>query len=361
MAVKKCPKCGFENKAGAHACAICSARLDNSKRGLKTEQKFAHRLNFKDEIVANKRRSILLAVIFMLIVMALGFSIGMASGGPLAEDPFADPLMFFAPGLAYSGIAFAIGLIWTLITLYGGKGIMMRVSGAKLIEKKDHPRLFNVVEEMTIAGGMPMPQIYIINDTAPNAFATGRDPEHAAVAITTGLLEKLNRDQLQGVMAHEMSHVRNYDIRFAMMVGIMVGMVALMSDFFLRSFFWRGRSRSRSNNKGGGGIQLVFMIIAIVLAIIAPFFARLLQMSISRQRELLADASAVELTRNPTGLAEALEIISGDQEVLEVANRATAHLYIVNPIKAFEKRSKALFSTHPPIKQRVSLLRGMGA
>jgi heat shock protein HtpX len=201
-----------------------------------------------------------------------------------------------------------------------------------------------------------MPKVYIIDDTAPNAFATGRDPEHASVAVTSGLLEKLNRDELQGVIAHEMSHVGNFDIRYAMLVGILVGTTVLISDFFLRGL-WFGGGRRREG--GGGQAQLIMMAIAIVLAILAPIFARLLQLSISRQREYLADASAVQLTRNPKALADALQKISGDQEVLEVANRATAHLYIVNPIKKFEKRAKGIFSTHPPIEERIKILRSM--
>jgi len=203
-----------------------------------------------------------------------------------------------------------------------------------------------------------MPKVYIVNDTAPNAFATGRDPEHASIAVTKGLLDKLNRDELQGVIAHEMAHVGNYDIRYAMLVGILVGTTVLISDFFLRGL-WFGGGRGGDRREGGGQIQLIMMIVAILLAILAPLFARLLQMSISRQREYLADATAVRLTRNPDGLADALQKISGDREVLEAANRATAHLYIVNPVKSFEKRAKGLFSTHPPIQERIKLLRAM--
>jgi len=202
-----------------------------------------------------------------------------------------------------------------------------------------------------------MPRIFIINDTAPNAFATGRNPQHAMVAVTTGLLDKLNRSELQGVIAHEMSHVRNYDILFAMMMAVMVGVIALLSDFFLRSTFWGvGGRRSSRREKGGGGLLVV---LAIVLAILAPLFSKLIQLAVSRQREYLADASAVELCRDNEGLASALEKISGDKEVLEVANRATQHLYIVNPIKPFETRAKALFSTHPPINERVARIRSI--
>jgi heat shock protein HtpX len=246
----------------------------------------------------------------------------------------------------------------SLSAYYGGDKMVLGISRAKRIEKKDAPQLFNVVEELSIAAGLPMPAIYIIDDTAPNAFATGRDPKHASVAITTGLLQKLNRDELQGVMAHELSHVGNRDILYATMVGVLVGSIVMMSDFFLRSVFWGGARRRRSNSGGGAG-GAIFLVIALVLAILAPIFAKLLQLAVSRQREYLADASGAKLTRYPEGLASALEKISGDKEVLEVANRATQHLYIVNPIKPFEKRASSLFSTHPPIQDRIARLRAM--
>jgi heat shock protein HtpX len=203
-----------------------------------------------------------------------------------------------------------------------------------------------------------MPKVYLIDDTAPNAFATGRDPQHASIAVTTGLLEKLDREELQGVIGHELSHVRNFDIRFTLLVGVLVGSIALLSDFFLRFTFWGGGRRSSSRSKdGGGGLQLIMFVVAIVLAILAPIAARLVQLAVSRQREYLADASAVELTRNPYGLERALAKISGDTEVLEVANRATQHLFFTNPIKKFEERSSKLFSTHPPILERINRLR----
>jgi heat shock protein HtpX len=215
----------------------------------------------------------------------------------------------------------------------------------------------NVVRELAIAANVPMPKVYLIDDTAPNAFATGRDPAHASVAITTGLLEKLDREELQGVIGHELSHVRNYDIRFGLIVAVMVGVIAILADFFLRFTFWGGgRSRS-SNREGGGGAQLVIFLLAISLAILAPIISRFIQLAVNRQREYLADASAVELTRNPYGLERALGKISGDQEVLEVANRGTQHLYFTNPIKRFEKRSSGLMSTHPAIIDRINRLR----
>lgn len=295
-----------------------------------------------EEISANKRNSVLLVAAVTAVLVVLGFLLGEYWGN------------------GYVGLGFAAGIaaIMSLSAYYNGGKMMLTMSRARRIEKKDHAQLFNVVEELAIAEGVPVPAIYIIDDSAPNAFATGRDPEHAAVAITTGLLEKLKRDELQGVMAHELSHVGNRDILFATMVGIMVGSIVLISDFFLRSMILGGgRRRSRSNNRGGG--QAILVLVALIFAILAPLFAKLLQLAVSRQREYLADASAAKLTRYPEGLASALEKIAGDREVLEVANRATQHLYIVNPIKPFEKRAKSLFSTHPPIEERVSRLRAM--
>lgn len=299
---------------------------------------------FRERISRNKRNSLFLIVIFLAFVAVFGYVIGWAWIG--------DPVGAIF-GLV---LAFIVGIVSGLATYYSGDRMVLAASWAKEITHDDAPVLFNVVEEMAIAAGLPMPRVYIIEDSAPNAFATGRDPEHASVAVTSGLLEKLNRDELQGVIAHEMSHVGNFDIRYAMLVGVLVGTTVLISDFFLRGL-WFGGGRGRGG--GGGYAQLIMLVVAIVLAILAPLFARLLQLSISRQREYLADASAVRLTRNPKGLADALQKISGDREVLEAANRATAHLYIVNPVKRFEKRAKGLFSTHPPIGQRIEILRSM--
>ncbi len=217
----------------------------------------------------------------------------------------------------------------------------------------------NVVRELAIAANVPMPKVYIIDDTAPNAFATGRDPEHASIAITTGLLEKLDREELQGVIGHELSHVRNLDIRFSLIVGVMVGAIAILADFFLRFTFWgggRGRAVATATAAAAASRRSI-MIVAIVLAILAPIISRFIQLAVSRQREYLADASAVELTRNPYGLERALAKIGGDQEVLEVANRGTQHMYFTNPIKKFEERSSGLMSTHPPILDRINRLR----
>src|SRR5215204_5743473 len=304
---------------------------------------------FRERIARNRRNSLLLIAAFLAFITVFGYVIGFALLG--------DPMRALF-GLA---LALVVGVISGLISYFAGDKMVLAASRAREITHDDAPVLFNVVEEMSIASGLPMPKVYIVEDTAPNAFATGRDPEHATVAVTSGLLEKLDRDELQGVIAHEMSHVANFDIRYSMLVGILVGTTVLISDFFLRGL-WFGGGRGGGRRDGGGGqLQIIMIIIAVVLAILAPLFARLLQLSISRQREFLADATAVRLTRNPKGLADALQKISGDNEVLEVANRATAHLYIANPIKKFEKRSKGLFSTHPPIEERIQILRSIEA
>ena len=302
--------------------------------------------NFRERIARNRRNSLLLIAGFLLFVTGFGYVIGFAWLGDPKRAIF---------GLV---LAFVVGTISGLATYFAGDRMVLAASRAKEITHDDAPVLFNVVEEMSIASGLPMPKVYIVDDSAPNAFATGRDPEHASIAVTKGLLRKLDRDELQGVVAHEMAHVGNFDIRYAMLVGVLVGTTVLISDFFLRGL-WFGGGRGGGRREGGNQLQIIMIIVAVVLAILAPLFARLLQLSISRQREYLADATAVRLTRNPKGLADALAKISGDREVLEVANRATAHLYIVNPIKRFEKRSKGLFSTHPPIEERIKILRAM--
>jgi heat shock protein HtpX len=258
-------------------------------------------------------------------------------------------------GLGFFGFALIfIGLTNFFSYFYSDK-IVLSVSGAKQISEKSHKDLFRTVENLTIAAGLPIPKIYIIDDTAPNAFATGRDPKHAAIAFTTGILQKLNRQELEGVTAHELSHVGNRDTLVMTVVSVLAGTIALVADIFLRSM-WYGGDRD-SDSKGNA----IFMVIAIVAAILAPIAATLIQLAVSRRREFLADASGVLLTRYPQGLANALLKISHDKEPLEVANRGTAHLYIVNPLKGSQAVGffAGLFNTHPPIEARVKALREM--
>ena len=298
---------------------------------------------FHTLIAKNKRNSAILIAVFMLFFVGLGLLIGYVWGGGAA-----------ASSITVALLAGLVAFLLTLASYYGGSSVLLSMSQAREIKKADDPQLFNVVEELCLAAGTPMPKIYLIPDTAMNAFATGRNPRNASVAITTGLREKLSRDELQGVIAHELSHIRHYDILYATLIAVMVGTLVMLCDMFLRSLWWGGGGRrSRKTERKGGAAYAIIAVIAILLAIIAPILARIVQMAISRQREYLADAGSVELTRNPTGLAGALAKLSDDPEVLEVANRATAGLYIVHPIKKFEERASSVFDTHPPIKDRI--------
>jgi heat shock protein HtpX len=305
-----------------------------------------NRQTFAAQQSENRRDSILLIVLVTLILGALGFAIGYGTTGAV-EGAF---------GVTTGAIVLA--MVLSVGSYFAGDQLVLATSGAREVTQQSAPQLMNVVQEMALAAGVPMPKVYIIDDTAPNAFATGRDPQHASVAITTGLLQKLDREELQGVIGHELSHVRNFDIRFALLVAVLVGSIALLADFFLRFTFWGGGRRGGGDrDRGGGALIAIVYVIAIVLAILAPFIARLVQLAVSRQREYLADASSVELTRNPHGLEQALAKIASDKEVLEVANRATQHLYFTNPIKKFEERSSSMFSTHPGIVDRINRLR----
>ncbi|HPF86249.1 MAG TPA: zinc metalloprotease HtpX [Aminivibrio sp.] len=305
--------------------------------------------SFNKLIDHNKHMSILLFGVMAVLFAFFGASLGAYWGG--------DWLTGVIIAVAVAGLYFFIS--WRF-----GASMILASSGAKEISHDEAPQLWNVVEELSIAGGMPMPKVYLIEDEAMNAFATGRDPQHASVAITRGLLEKLNREELQGVMAHEMSHVRNYDIRFAMLMAVMVGSIVLLADVVRRSLFYSsfgGRRRSR-DSRGGGQAQAILAIVAVVLSIIAPLLASLIQLAVSRQREYLADASAVELTRNPAGLISALKKLTADTAELKGASQGMQHLYIVNPLLKKKKGKDSLFSTHPALSSRIERLEGlMGA
>jgi heat shock protein HtpX len=304
---------------------------------------------FYSEVSRNRRNSWILVFVVTLVLAALGAAIGYATG-------------FGIWGVV---VALVVATVMSVGSYFGGDKLVLLSSGATEIPVANAPeqykQLVNVVTEMSLAGGTPMPRLYTIDDSAPNAFATGRDPGHASVAVTKGLLEKMDREELQGVIAHEMSHIGNYDIRFTLLVGVLVGSIALLADWFLRFTFWGGGRRGGGDRGrgGGGGAAAILFVVALVLAIIAPIIGRMVQLAVSRSRESLADVSAVQLTRNPVGLARALRTIADDPEVLEVANRATQHLYIVNPIKSFEERASSMWDTHPPLAERISVLRNL--
>jgi heat shock protein HtpX len=317
-------------------------------------------VTFRDLIAANRRNSLALVGIFCVFTGAVAAVLGLAIVAVL--DPQRIATLRWGEALTVGGIATAIALVISLIGYLGGDQLILSVSHARPITHDDDPELFNVVEEMALAAGAPMPRVYLIDDEAPNAFATGREPKHAAIAVTSGLRQKLTREELQGVVAHEMSHIRNLDIRLMLLMAVLVGTVAMLADFLWQaarfSAFTGGRRRSRDGD-GAGAIGLVLIVLALALGILAPILAQMIQLAVSREREYLADASAVELTRSPQGLANALRKIDQDTEVLEAANRGTAHLYIANPIKRFEKRANSVFASHPPIDERIRRLEGL--
>ncbi|MBI3103772.1 M48 family metallopeptidase [Candidatus Daviesbacteria bacterium] len=295
-----------------------------------------------DHVGANIFKTWLIMLFFSLFTVAVIYII--AQGFGYGE----------VGGLGIVGFALIMAGVMNFVSYFWSDKIVLGVSGAKPIEKKDNPEVYRIVENLCIAAGLSLPKIYIIDDSAPNAFATGRDPKHAAIAFTRGILDKLNKQELEGVTAHELSHVGNRDTLLMAVVSILVGTIALMADFFMRSMWYGGRDREGRGNQA-------FVILAIVAAILAPIVATLIQLAVSRRREFLADASGVLLTRYPQGLASALQKISTDREPLEVANRGTAHLYIVNPLKGTEAKAwlAGLFNTHPPIQARVKALQEM--
>ncbi len=295
------------------------------------------------QIASNKRRSILYALGFVVLVGVFGYVLTLGLGRP----SYFYPILIFA-------IAYA------LFSYFGSAKLAIMTSGAKEIAKADAPELYRIVENLSITAGLPMPKVYIIDDPSPNAFATGRDPEHAVVAVTTGILETLEKNELEGVLAHELSHVGNYDIRFMAVVIALVAVISLLADLFLRLSFWGGLG---GDDDEGGGLNPVMIAVGIAGAILAPIAASMLQLAISRRREYLADASGALLTRYPEGLASALEKIEADPRGLTRASSATAPLYISNPLKGrtggFAQGLARLFSTHPPTSERVKRLREM--
>jgi heat shock protein HtpX len=297
-----------------------------------------------DLIRANKRRSVLLIIVFMAVVAVVGFAFGLVFGN----------------GIAATIVALVIGAVVAFASYWKADKIALAVSRARPADPQEYARLHNIVEGLCIAGGLPKPGVYVIDDPAPNAFATGRDPKHAAIAVTTGLLEKMNRVELEGVVAHELSHIRNYDILISTLAVTMVGAAALLADVGIRMMWWNGGRVAREGDRGDRGNPLA--LIGFALLILAPIAAKAMQAAISRQRETLADVSACQLTRYPPGLISALEKLQADTTVTHAASTATAHLWIEQPMSGVGDNGRLgglhrMFDTHPPLEERIALLR----
>lgn len=297
----------------------------------------AENLTVYKQIARNKRRTAILLFVVVVVAVLFGWVIGESTD----------------VGYGLIPVAGIIAVITTLISYYSADKVALWTSGAKQIDVNNNPYVVRMVENMAITAGIPTPKVYLINDSVPNAFATGRDPEHASIAVTMGLVQLLENEELEAVIAHEVSHIKNYDVRLMTVVVVAVGAIALLADFFWRVRFFRG------DNRNTGNAGLVFLAFGLVLAIVAPLTAELIKLAISRKREFLADASGALLNRYPEGLARALEKISAVAQPVARANRATAHLYIVNPFGSRRRGLKGIFSTHPPVEERIKLLRQM--
>jgi heat shock protein HtpX len=297
-------------------------------------------------ISANKWRSVVTMTVFVVLVIGLGYVFGV-----ILRLPWLLPLCI------------VIAIVQSFSAYWYSDKVALAISGAHEIDKAQAPELYRIVENLSITAGEPMPRVYVIDDPSPNAFATGRDPQHAAIAVTSGLLAKLDKPELEGVLAHEFSHIGNYDIRLSSIIVILVGFVVLMSDFFLRYTFFFGGGRRRNSSGGDGQVQMILMLVGIVLAILSPLIAMLLQLAISRKRELLADADGALLTRNPNGLADALQKITADPVSMRHANKATAHLFIASPLHDTNGKPRGwltgMFDTHPDPAVRIAKLREM--
>ncbi len=303
----------------------------------------------------NRRNTMLLLVVLTALAAATGYAIGWLLEGQTSDTV---PLLSSA-GLAVAALMAVISVGWSLISLAFGDSLVLSMANAKAIDKADAPQLYNVVEEMAIAAGVPMPRVMILETDALNAFATGNRIGHGTIVVTRGLLDTLSRDELQGVVAHEMAHLANLDTRYMVVVGVTVGLIALVCDMLLRSMAWGGTGRSSGDRdkKGGNGLLIILLI---VVAIFAPLAAKAVQMAVSRQREYLADATSVQFTRNPNGLISALQKLAEKAAPFPGVSRATQHLFIVNPVQTFTSKSSALLATHPDIADRIARLRNLG-
>ena len=355
-----CPECNAVNRLHARTCTQCGAPLDTHwQDSRRLRNKVLRRTDFMAAARANRKATRRLVVLLLLILTVLGYLIGWSLQLVMADRPVPLESVWFLShwGIWWALALFAIGVAWSWIAFRSGDKIVLRLTGAQRVTSDEEPLLHNVVEEMAIAAGITRPQIFVIETDALNAFATGMSPARSAIGVTRGLLNTLNREELQGVIGHEMGHIVNWDIRYATAVGIIVGLIALVSDGALRSLYFSGRSRN--SGKAGGGAVFV-MLALIAFAALAPVFAFLVQMAVSRQREFLADATSVRLTRHPEGLIAALEKLATTAEPFKGANRATQHMFIVNPFRNFREKASWLSATHPPLVLRINRLRNLG-
>lgn len=299
-------------------------------------------MNIYSAISQNKWKTYLIMGLFVLFLTTVGYVFGKASGA----------------GPSYAVFALILSAITSVGSYFFSDKLVLATSGAREVTKEQYPEYYHIVENLTMADGLPMPKVYVMDDPSPNAFATGRGPKHAVVCATTGILDRLTKSELEGVIAHELSHIKNYDVRLMAIVAVLVGSVALLADIFMRSMWFGGMRQSDDEDRGNNA---VFLILGIAFAVLSPIIATLIQLAVSRKRELLADASGALLTRYPEGLASALEKISADPRPVRSATNATAHLFITNPFKGKQAGTwfASLFDTHPPIEERIRILRSM--
>lgn len=359
---KPCPECGTANRPHARSCRQCGAPLVSDwQEQPRLRNKILRRTDFIAAARANQRATRRLVLVLLVLLAVLGYLLGWSM----------QTLTGHIPSTGYQSIWFAsrwggwtalvllfLGAAWSWISFRAGDRIILRMTGANPVTVDEEPQLHNVVEEMAIAAGIRKPRVCVIETDALNAFATGMNPARATIGVTRGLLDALNREELQGVIGHEMGHIVNWDIRYATAVGVIVGLIALVSDGALRSLRFSGRSHN--SNSRAGGAAVVVLLILLVFAALAPLFSRLVQMAVSRQREFLADATSVRLTRHPEGLISALEKLARNAKPFDGANRATQHMFIVNPFRNFSERASSLMATHPPLELRIRRLRNLG-
>jgi heat shock protein HtpX len=357
---KSCPECGAQNRPQARVCIQCGVPFAADWQAhRRLRNKVLRRTDYLAAARANRRATLRLVGALLLILGVLGYLLGWSLQLAMYGLPEDTGSVWFLSrwGVWCSLVLFGIGALWSWIAFRSGDRIVLRLTGANEVTIGEEPMLHNVVEEMAIAAGIVKPRVYVIENAALNAFATGMSPARSAIGVTRGLLDTLNREELQGVIGHEMGHIVNWDIRYATAVGVIVGLIALVSDAALRALYFSDRSR----NSAKAGPGAVFVMLALVaFAALAPVFALLVQMAVSRQREFLADATSVRLTRHPEGLISALEKLAASAQPFRGANRATQHMFIINPFRNFRERTSRLYATHPPLELRINRLRNLG-